>query len=130
MAANLQVRARLVEMQREIAGSQNVVTEGRDQGTVAFPLAECKFFLTADPVERAKRRQAELERRGEKIGLEELIVQLGGRDQRDVTREVGALKRAADAVEFDTSELDADSLVLRLEQIVRERMNSRASAKS
>jgi CMP/dCMP kinase len=60
VAANNAVRAHLVELQRQLAGGANVVTEGRDQGTVAFPHAECKFYITADPRERALRRQREL----------------------------------------------------------------------
>ncbi len=120
-ADNPRVRARLVDLQRQIAGSQDTVTEGRDQGTVAFPHAECKIFLTASPEERARRRHAELTARGEKVSLAEVLAQQTERDRRDAIRPVGALVKAADAVEVLTDGLTSDEVVSRLERIVRER---------
>lgn len=120
-ADNPRVRARLVELQRQIAGQKDTVTEGRDQGTIAFPIAECKIFLTATPQERARRRHAELAGRGETISLEEVLAQQTERDRRDAIRPVGALVRAADAVEVLTDSLTAEQVVDRLEEIVRER---------
>ena len=72
-ADNLGVRGHLVDLQRAIAGADNLVTEGRDQGTVVFPAAECKFFLTASEDERARRRLHDLEARGEQSTLEEIL---------------------------------------------------------
>jgi CMP/dCMP kinase len=123
-ADNPRVRARLVELQRQIAGQKDTVTEGRDQGTVAFPVAECKIFLTATPQERARRRHAELAGRGETISLEEVLAQQTERDRRDAIRPVGALVRAADAVELLTDSLTAEQVVDRLEEIVRERQET------
>jgi cytidylate kinase len=121
-ADNVAVRQRLVELQRQIAGSRDTVTEGRDQGTVAFPQAECKIFLTASPLERARRRHAELAERGERITLEEVLAQQADRDRRDAARPVGALLKAADAVEVWTDGLSPDEVVDRLEAIVRQRV--------
>lgn len=118
-ADNPRVRARLVDLQRQIAGSQDTVTEGRDQGTVAFPNAECKVFLTASPEERARRRHAELTARGEKVSLEEVLTQQTERDRRDAIRPVGALVKAADAIEVLTDGLTSDEVVARLEETVR-----------
>src|SRR6187397_1822303 len=75
-ADNVAVRRRLVDLQREIATGRDTVTEGRDQGTVAFPHAECKIFLTASPEVRASRRHAELKLRGEAISYEQVLAQL------------------------------------------------------
>jgi CMP/dCMP kinase len=121
-ADNVAVRQRLVDLQRQIAGSRDTVTEGRDQGTVAFPQAECKIFLTASPEERARRRLSELVARGEPITLEQVLSQQAERDRRDAARPVGALIKAPDAVEVWTDDLTPEEVVDRLEQIVRERM--------
>jgi len=110
-ADNPLVRAQLVIWQREAAADADVVTEGRDQGTVVFPHAECKIFLTADEQERARRRHRDLATRGEDIQ------QL--RDQRDASRSVGALVKADDAVEVSTDGLTPDEVVAELERIVR-----------
>ena len=126
VAANTAVRGHLVELQRQAARGINVVTEGRDQGTVVFPEAECKFFLTADPRQRALRRQHDLAARGEHVALEELLAQQADRDLRDELREVGPLKPALDAILLDTSELDHVEVLERLEGMVRGRMRQTA----
>jgi cytidylate kinase len=127
VAANNAVRRQLVERQRELARGLDVVAEGRDQGTVAFPQAECKFFLTAGALERARRRQRELLARGESLSLDEIQAQQAGRDSRDAAREYGSLRPAADALLVDTTELTRDEVVARLEQVVRERRRQAAS---
>ena len=119
-ADNVAVRQRLVERQRELAAGQDMVTEGRDQGTVAFPGAECKIFLTASPEERARRRFQELTARGEPATLADLLEQQNRRDREDTTRAVGRLVQAEDAIVVDTDGLDLTAVVDRLEQIVRE----------
>src|SRR5438045_3344665 len=96
-ADNVAVRRRLVKLQREIAAGRDLVTEGRDQGTVAFPIAECKIFLTASREERARRRWEEIVARGEPVTFEEVLAQQNERDERDATRPVGALIKAIDA---------------------------------
>jgi len=121
VAGNSAVRAFLVELQRKLAAGKDVVTEGRDQGTVAFPGAECKFYLTASPLKRALRRQQDLAANGEQVALEEILAQQQGRDQRDERREIGAMKPADDAITIDTSDFSFDEVVIRMERIVRER---------
>ncbi|HEX3600585.1 MAG TPA: (d)CMP kinase [Lacipirellulaceae bacterium] len=118
-ADNAAVRRQLVTWQRAAAAHDNVVTEGRDQGTVAFPDAECKIFLTADEQERARRRHADLLARGENIPFEEVLENQRLRDHRDLSRPVGALKKAGDAVEVATDGLTPDEVVAELEKIVR-----------
>jgi CMP/dCMP kinase len=122
VAAIPEVRTELVRLQREAAERRNVVSEGRDQGTVVFPLAECKFYLTADPNERARRRQLELAEQGETIAVEDLLRQILERDNRDQTRDTAPLRPADDAIRIDTSHLSPDEMIGRLEALVRERM--------
>ena len=119
-ADNPQVREKMVELQRQIAGMKDTVTEGRDQGTVAFPHAECKIFLTATPEERARRRHAELKARGEEISLAEVLAQNAARDHRDSTRAVGRLVKAYEAVEVYTDGMSTEQVIDRLEAIVRQ----------
>jgi len=117
-ADNPAVRAQLVTWQREAAAGCNVVTEGRDQGTVVFPDAECKIFLTADERERAERRFRDLVGRGEHVTFDEVLGAQHLRDERDRTRSVGALVVADDAIEVSTSGLSPGEVVARLEEIV------------
>src|SRR5262245_10323561 len=118
-ADNAAVREQLVTWQREAAAGSDVVTEGRDQGTVVFPDAECKIFLTADEEERARRRHGDLMARGEAIPYEEVLANQRERDRRDLSRSVGALKKADDAIEVSTDGLSPDQVVAKLEEIVR-----------
>jgi cytidylate kinase len=118
-ADNPAVRAELVQWQRAAAEGQNVVTEGRDQGTVAFPHAECKIFLTADERERAQRRYRDLVAHGENIPFDEVLSNQQLRDERDATRSVGALRKAEDAIEVATDGLTPEEVIGRLEEIVR-----------
>jgi CMP/dCMP kinase len=118
-ADNPVVRAQLVVWQREAAADTDVVTEGRDQGTVVFPNAECKIFLTADEHERARRRHRDLAARGEDIPFDEVLENQQLRDQRDASRSVGALLKADDAVEVSTDGLSPDEVIAELERIVR-----------
>ena len=121
-ADNPVVRAQLVIWQREAAADANVVTEGRDQGTVVFPHAECKIFLTADEQERARRRHLDLATRGEDIPFDEVLTNQQLRDLRDASRSVGALVKAEDAIEVSTDGLTPDEVVAELERIVRSRL--------
>ena len=116
-ADNPQVRAFLVELQRKLAGDDDVVTEGRDQGTVAFPRAECKIFLTASPAERARRRLLDLQSRGEPVTLDQVLAAQERRDREDATRAVGPLAPAADAVTVSTDGMTLEEVVERLEEI-------------
>jgi cytidylate kinase len=120
-ADNPRIREHLVRLQRVLAGRENVVTEGRDQGSLVFPDAECKIFLTASPQERARRRLADLEAQGEARPLGEVLDDLNRRDREDAGRPVGALVQAPDAVEVDTDGMSVEQVVDRLEAVVRQR---------
>ncbi len=123
VADNEGVRSLLVERQRRVAESGDFVTEGRDQGTVAFPDAECKIFLTASPEERAKRRMKELDARGEAHEYDAVLAQQNERDRRDRSRKVGRLIAAKDADFISTDHRSLDEVVQELEQLARERCN-------
>jgi len=118
------VRQELVHLQRQAAERIDIVSEGRDQGTVVFPDAFCKFFLVADPQERARRRHEELSTQGKEITFAEILQQIEERDQRDEQRTVAPLKPADDAIEINTSMLTIDEVLGQLEQIVRSRIKS------
>ena len=126
VAAHPLVRARLVQMQRDAAQGRNVIAEGRDQGTVAFPHAECKFFLMADAGERARRRHRELAGEGNSVSLETIREQIESRDHRDQTRTVSPLLPADDAIQIDTSKLGPDELLDLLEGHVRQKSQPEA----
>ena len=112
IASAAMVREKLVRMQRQFAaGEKNIVTEGRDQGTVAFPDAGIKFYLTARIAERARRRQAELRAKGIDYGIEEIQASLEKRDRSDQSRTVGPLKIAKDAIIIDTTDLSIEEVV-------------------
>ena len=117
-ADNIAVRERLVTLQRKIAAGRDIVTEGRDQGTVAFPHAQTKIFLTASREERSRRRFEELQSRGERMTLAQVLADQDERDERDAARPVGALRKAPDAIEVLTDHLTLDAVVDRLEEIV------------
>lgn len=116
------VRARLVELQRQIASMRNIVCEGRDQGTVVFPQARCKFFLIADLTERLERRQRDLEAQGVTVDKEELRRTLQERDWRDSNRAVGPLVCPTDALTIDTTHQTLLQVVDQMEQLVRQRL--------
>jgi cytidylate kinase len=116
------VRRHLVALQRTIAAGRNMVCEGRDQGTVVFPDALCKFFLIADPEERARRRQREMAARGETIPWDEILRAQTERDQRDASRHIAPMVPAPDAVILDSTHLEPDRVVDLMEQEVRRRL--------
>jgi cytidylate kinase len=115
------VRRRLAQMQRTIAQGRNMVCEGRDQGTIVFPDAICKFFLIADPIERARRRQREMAARGETIDLEQILREQEIRDQRDAARNLAPMKPAADALLLDSTRLSPEQVVEAMSAEVRRR---------
>ena len=123
VAGSAQARKHLVAMQRNFAQNHGrIVTEGRDQGTVAFPDADVKFFLTADLCERAKRRQSELKTKGIEQTDEEISRSIENRDQSDEKRTVGPLKPADDAVIVDTTNLTLEQVVEKLFACVKARL--------
>jgi cytidylate kinase len=98
-----------------------VVAEGRDTGTVVFPTAQAKFYLTADARVRAERRSAELAKKGTVVSIEETLKEILERDARDSERSVAPLKKADDAIEVDTGISGADQVVSQLVRVVRAR---------
>jgi CMP/dCMP kinase len=118
------VRRLLVERQRTLGAGADIVMEGRDIGTNVFPGAEVKVFLTARPEVRAARRTEELSVKGEGASVDEVLEALLERDRRDSEREVAPLRKAADAVEVDTSELTLDEVVDAVVAVVGEKVAS------
>lgn len=118
------VRRLLVERQRTLGSGADIVMEGRDIGTNVFPDAGVKVFLTARPEIRAARRAEELRANGEDVDVAEVLAALLERDRRDSEREVAPLRRAADAVEVDTSALTLDEVVAAVVAIVEKKVAS------
>ena len=116
-----EVRAALLDLQRRLGAAGGVVVEGRDIGTVVFPRAEAKFYLTATAAERARRRTAELRAAGRPADEAEVLADIEARDARDMGRAVAPLRRADDAVEIDSSHLSRDEVVVRMADLVRQR---------
>ncbi|MCA9031051.1 MAG: (d)CMP kinase [Planctomycetaceae bacterium] len=122
VAQHADVREALVSEQRRLATCRNIVCEGRDQGTVVFPDAECKFFLTADPAIRAERRMKELVEDGISVDFETLLRQIEERDRRDAQRPIAPLKPADDALIIDTGPLSQEEVTKQIVDRVRTRM--------
>jgi cytidylate kinase len=118
------VRAGVLDLQRRLAGDGGVVAEGRDLGTVVFPDAEVKFYLTADLESRAERRARELRGRGEEADSVEIRREIEVRDRRDSERTAAPLRRPEDAVLVDTSGLSVEDVVARLAAVVSGRQRS------
>lgn len=126
-ADNPVIRQILVERQRQIASrylseNKGVVTEGRDQGSVVFPDAACKFFVTATPEERAKRRCHEFQQRGIESDFQTVLQDIIQRDQRDSSRKVGPLKEPSDALRIVTDKMSIDEVVEFLVEKVLEKL--------
>jgi cytidylate kinase len=121
VSAHEQVRGALLDMQRQAGRAGGVVLEGRDIGTVVFPDAEVKFFLTARPEVRARRRFDELRAKGAAVTFDETLDEVRRRDEQDTTRSVAPLRQAADATLVDSSDLTIDDTVARMAARVRER---------
>ena len=115
-----EVRNKMVEIQRSIAGDNDCVLEGRDIGTVVFPEAEYKFFLIADIIVRAKRRLSELKNSDQTITLDQIIANIRNRDELDSSRQHSPLQRAKDAILIDTSHITIDQQVERIVEIVNQ----------
>jgi len=122
IASATKLREKLVEMQRQFAAREKkIVTEGRDQGTVAFADADVKFFLSADARERARRRLAELRGKGSSESLEKIQRAIEERDKSDEGRAVGPLRPADDAIVIDTTDLTIEEVVEKLLRCVEEK---------
>jgi CMP/dCMP kinase len=120
VSAHAGVRAALLAIQRQAGKEGAVVLEGRDIGTVVFPDAEAKFFLTASPEVRARRRHAELVSQGQTVTFEETLADVKRRDAQDEGRAIAPLKKAETAVLVDSTDLTIDQTVARMLEAVRE----------
>ncbi|HCC55110.1 MAG TPA: (d)CMP kinase [Desulfobulbaceae bacterium] len=111
VSAHPLVREKLTALQRQIGERGGIVAEGRDMGTVVFPKAACKFFLTASGEERARRRQAQLAEKGQTVGLQEILDQISKRDYDDSRRQLAPLKPAVDAIIVDSSSMGPEAII-------------------
>ncbi|MCM8823570.1 MAG: (d)CMP kinase [Candidatus Omnitrophica bacterium] len=109
-----EVREAMVEFQRRLVGTNDAVVEGRDTTTVVFPNADYKFYLDASLDERARRRHSEMINKNIRVELEEIKHHIAIRDRADLTRDVGPLKRAPDAILIDTTNLTIEEVIGRI----------------
>ncbi len=116
------VRAFLLDLQRNIASTTNLIMDGRDIGTVILPDADVKIFLTASAQARAQRRTLELKNKGEKVEYEQVLKEIIERDTNDSTREIAPLKVAEGAYVLDNSELNESQTVEKMEEIIKEKI--------
>ena len=122
VGANPAVRAFLLDTQRSLAKSRDVLMDGRDIGTVVLPDATVKIFLTASPEARAQRRFAELQAKGEQANFETVLADIRRRDDQDTHRAAAPLRQAEDAVLVDTSELDIEQSFALLKNTILDRI--------
>ena len=114
-----EVREYMVDLQRKISGEQDIVLDGRDIGTVVFPKADIKIFLTATIEERAKRRAIE----DNSVSYEKILYDMKKRDEQDSTRENSPLKIADDAIVIDTTNMDIDAVTNKIIELVEKKKN-------
>lgn len=117
-----EVRAYLLDLQRDLARRQSVIMDGRDIGTVILPDAKVKIFLTASPEKRAARRCAELREKGQDVTVEGVLADMERRDALDASRAVAPLKQAEDAVLVDTSDLTLEQSIEAVLTVIRDKM--------
>ena len=122
VSAHHAVRVKMVEMQREIAKRMSCVLDGRDIGSAVLPDAKFKFFITADSKVRAKRRYDELMARGETVDFDSLHQEILTRDKQDSEREFSPLVCAEDAIVIDTSNMDAEQVVLTIKNVIQSKI--------
>ena len=122
VSAHKVVRDMLLDMQRDMAVTHNVIMDGRDIGTVVLPNADVKIFLTASAEVRADRRMKEMLAKGQKADYNTVLKDIKQRDYQDTHRQIAPLKKAHDAVQVDTSELDIDGVIAEIKRIVGEKI--------
>lgn len=115
------VREKLLQLQRNMAETSNVIMDGRDIGTVVLPNAEVKIFLTASSRVRAERRYKELVEKGEVCNLDDIEKDIIARDEQDMNRDIAPLKQAEDAVLVDSSYMTIDEVVETIQKIAKDR---------
>lgn len=123
VASVSEVRQKLVSLQKVMGEEKGIVMDGRDIGTVVFPNAELKIFMTASPEERAGRRFKELEGKGDKVSYEEVLKNVVDRDHMDTTREDSPLVMADDAIEIDNSFLTKEEQFKIIKELAEEAIN-------
>lgn len=121
VSAYPEVRSFLMEMQRSLARTHNVIMDGRDIGTMVLPDAKLKIFLTASPEARAQRRLLELRQKGSEVTFEEVLRDIAYRDKNDSERAAAPLRAAGDAVLLDSSDIDFDQTCALVEGMIREK---------
>lgn len=120
-----EIRHEMVNLQRKMSEETDTILDGRDIGTVVFPNADLKIFLTAAPEERAKRRFQEQKAKGVNISYEEVLKSINDRDRGDINKEEGALKKAVDAIEIDTTKLNIDEVIEKISKEIIKKKNDR-----
>ena len=123
VAAHPAVRSFLLDTQRGLAESQNILMDGRDIGTVVLPNATVKIFLTAAPEARARRRWLEYQQKGMEVAFEDVLADVKQRDYQDTHRAAAPLKQAEDAVLLDTSDLNFEQSLAAMKEIIAEKVN-------
>ena len=123
------VREALLKAQQQMGKRGGVVLEGRDIGTVVFPDAEVKFYLSASVEERARRRCEELTLRGERVTLEETIADVASRDRQDSERDIAPLRQADDAIMIDSSRLSVDDVLAAMIAVCRDKSSTGGASK-
>lgn len=118
VAAIPEVRRALLQRQKDFRQAPGLVADGRDMGSVVFPDAKCKFFLTASTEERAKRRWQQLQEQGINVSLHEILQDLRERDARDIQRKVSPLKPAKDAIIIDTTDISIEEVLQQILVVV------------
>jgi cytidylate kinase len=122
VSAISEVRKKLVAEQQLMGANKGIVMDGRDIGTVVFPEAELKLFMTASPDKRATRRYKELIERGDEVQYNEILENVVERDRLDSTRKDSPLVKAADAIEFDNSDMGLEEQFERIYSLVAQRI--------
>ena len=117
-----EVRAFLLDLQRDLARKNNVIMDGRDIGTVVLPDADVKIFLTASPESRAQRRHLELQQRGQDADFDTVLRDIIKRDEQDTNRSIAPLRQAEDAVLVDTTHLDLEQSLQAILAVIREKI--------
>ena len=122
VSAHPEVREMLLDMQRDVAKAYNVIMDGRDIATVVLPKADVKIFLTASPEVRAQRRTDELLAKGQTANFETILKEIQQRDYQDTHRPIAPLKMAKDSIKVDTSDMDIETAVNTIRNIVAEKV--------
>ena len=120
-----QIRLKMSDFQRKLGQNNKIVMEGRDIGTYVFPNADVKIYLDADVEERAKRRYIQNQEKNIAMSYEEILENIKKRDENDKNKEIGALKKAEDAIIIDTTNLTVEQVIQKVEQIIKQKIKNK-----